>query len=129
MVAALRSLVVSLLLALAVSGCYMKPVRHLASDVALVQVGKSTKEDVTIFLGEPDDIAQDQEGRELWHYRDKNTNLLQKTPMVGSRFGSPEIIHVVVSFTGGVVSSCDFSLSDADDMSWAKDFSWQENKK
>jgi len=129
MVAALRFLALSLLLIITSAGCYMKPVRHLASDVALVQVGKSTKEDVTIFLGEADDVAQDKDGRELWHYRDKNTNLLQKTPLVGKSFGSPELIHVVVAFTGGVVSSCDFSLSDADDLSWAKDFSWQENKK
>lgn len=129
MAAALRSFVLFLLTALALSGCYMKPVRHLASDVALIQVGKSTKEDVTIFLGEPDDVAQDKEGRELWHYRDKNTNLLQKTPMVGSTFGAPEYTHVVVAFSSGVATACDLSLSDADDLSWAKDFSWQEKKK
>ena len=129
MAAVLRYFLLPLLLSIGLVGCYMKPVRHLASDVALVQVGKSTKEDVTIYLGEADDIAQDKEGRELWHYRDLNTNLLQKAPLVGKSFGSPEIVHVVVTFTGGLVSSCDFSLSDADDLSWAKDFSWQENKK
>lgn len=129
MTAVLQSFVFVTLAMFTLAGCYMKPVRHLAADVALVQVGKSTKEDVVIFLGEPDDQAQDQQGRELWHYRDKNTNMLQKTPVVGSTFGAPEFIHVVVTFTNGLVSSCDFSLSDADDLSWAKDFSWQEKKK
>ena len=114
---------------LGLSGCYMNQVRHLAADVALVQVGKSTKEDVTVFLGEPDDRGQDREGREVWHYSEKNTSMLEKTPVLGKTFGSPELTHVVVTFSDGVVVSCNFSQSDADDLSWAKDFSWQETGK
>lgn len=114
---------------LGLSGCYMNQVRHLAADVALVQVGKSTREDVTVFLGEPDDRGQDREGREVWHYSEKDTSLLEKTPVLGKTFGSPEFTHVVVTFSDGVVVSCNFSQSDADDLSWAKDFSWQETGK
>jgi hypothetical protein len=56
-------------------------------------------------------------------------SLLQKTPLLGSKLGSPEFNQVVVTLTSGVVSACDYSYSDEDDMDWAKDFSWQEKKK
>ena len=119
-----------LFLALSIfSGCYTKPVRHLASDIALLQVGKSTREDVVVFLGEPDEQQELGEGVQKWLYREKNMSLLQKTPLVGSRIGAPEFNQVVVTLRNGVVSACDYSYSDEDDMDWAKDFSWQEKKK
>jgi hypothetical protein len=110
-------------------GCYITPVRHLAADIALLQIGKSTREDVTVFLGDPDEQQDMGDGVQKWLYRDKNISLLQKTPLVGSKFGSPEFNQVVVTIRNGVVSSCDYSYSDEDDMDWAKDFSWQEKKK
>jgi hypothetical protein len=119
-----------LFLALSIfSGCYTKPVRHLASDIALLQVGKSTREDVVVFLGEPDEQQELGEGVQKWLYREKNMSLLQKTPLVGSKIGAPEFNQVVVTLRNGVVSACDYSYSDEDDMDWAKDFSWQEKKK
>jgi len=119
-----------LFLALSIfSGCYTQPVRHLASDIALLQVGKSTREDVVVFLGEPDEQQELGEGVQKWLYREKNMSLLQKTPLVGSKIGAPEFNQVVVTLRNGVVSACDYSYSDEDDMDWAKDFSWQEKKK
>lgn len=121
-----------LILVLALStlgGCYTKPVRHLASDIALLQVGKSTREDVVIFLGDPDEQQELGEGVQKWLYKDKNMSLLQKTPLLGSRFGSPEFNQVVVTLRNGVVSACDYTYSDENDMDWAKDFSWQKKKK
>jgi hypothetical protein len=110
-------------------GCYTKPVRHLASDIALLQVGKSTREDVIVFLGDPDEQQEVGEGVQKWLYKDKNISLLQKTPLIGSKLGSPEYNQVVVTLRNGVVSACDYSYADEDDMDWAKDFSWQEKKK
>ena len=118
------------LLALSIlGGCYTKPVRHLASDIALLQVGKSTREDVIVYLGDSDEQQELGEGVQKWLYKDKNISLLQKTPLVGSRFGSPEFNQVVVTLRNGVVSALDYSYSDEDDMHWNNDFSWQEKKK
>ncbi|MBU1564785.1 MAG: hypothetical protein KJ630_04055 [Proteobacteria bacterium] len=111
------------------AGCYNKPVRHLASDIALLQVGKTTQEDVVIFLGDPDEQQDIGEGVQKWLYKDKNMSLLEKTPLLGSRLGSPEFNWVVVTFRNGIVSACDYSYSDEDDMDWTKDFSWQKKKK
>ena len=46
----LLCLVVSLMLLV---GCQSKPVRHLASDAALIKAGTSTRQDVIRLLGEP----------------------------------------------------------------------------
>ncbi len=110
-------------------GCYTTPVRHLASDVALLQVGTSTKEDVIIYLGEADEQQDMGDGVQKWLYKEKNVSLLQRTPLVGSKLGSPEYNRVVVTLKNGIVSACDYGHSDEDDMDWAKDFSWQEKKK
>lgn len=114
-----------LLLTLGVSGCYIKPVRHLSSDVALLKVGVSTKEDVVVFLGEPDDQEVVGEGTEKWLYRDKNSSFLEKAPLVGKHIGAPAYHQVVVTLRNGIVAGCVYSLTDEDDLDWAKDFSWQ----
>jgi len=115
-------------LACYLSGCYTTPVRHLASDIALLQVGKSSKEDVIVYLGEPDEQVDLGEGTQKWLYREKKTRFFQKTPLVGSKFGSPEVNQVVVTLRNDVVSACDYSYSDEGDRGWAKEFSWQEKK-
>ena len=112
-----------------VSGCYITPVRHLASDVALLQVGKTTSEEVIVFLGDPDEQHDLGDGMQKWLYKEKDVGLLQRTPWIGSKLGSPEIRQAVITLKNGVVSSCDYSYSDEDDMGWKKDFSWQEKKK
>ena len=63
MVAKLCSFFLVLTLLAGISGCYINPVRHLASDAALLKVGESTKEDVLVFLGEPD---EQQESARVW---------------------------------------------------------------
>lgn len=118
-----------LLLALvAISGCYSTPVRHLAADVALLKVGESTEEDVLIFLGAPDEQQELAAGVEQWLYNDKHMTLLEKAPLVGKRIGSPEYRQVVVTIKNKIVTEVVYSSSDADDLGWADDFPWQENK-
>jgi hypothetical protein len=112
-----------------ISGCYTTPVRHLASDVSLLKVGQSTEEDVLIFLGEPDEQQELGAGVEKWLYKDKEMSFLEKTPLVGKRLGSPEYRQVVVTITNNIVTEVVYSSSDADDMDWADDYSWQEKKK
>ena len=109
-----------------IAGCYNKPVRHLASDVALLKVGVSTEEDVLVFLGEPDEQQELGEGVETWLYRDKQMTMLEKAPLVGKRLGSPEYKVVMVTITNKIVTKVLYSSSDADDMDWADDYPWQE---
>ena len=118
-----------LLLALvALSGCYNTPVRHLAADVALLKVGESTEEDVLIFLGAPDERQELAGGEEKWLYNDTHMTFLEKAPLVGKRIGSPEYRQVVLTLKNKIVTEVVYSSSDADDLGWADDFSWQENK-
>lgn len=111
-----------------ISGCYNKPVCHLASDVALLKVGQSTEEDVLIFLGEPDEQQEVREGVAKWLYRNKYMTTLEKAPLVGKRLGSPEYQLVVVTITNDIVTDVIYTATDADDMDWADDYHWQEKK-
>jgi hypothetical protein len=123
-----RSFLLLLMMSLVVSGCYNKPVRHLVSDVALLKVGESTQEDVLVFLGDPDEQEVLSDGSQKWRYSDKDTSLIQKTPMVGTYFGAPEYQQLVVTIKNGIVTECVFSASDEDDTDWVDDYSWQEEK-
>lgn len=121
--------VMSLLSIFLFTGCYTEPVRHLASDVALLKVGTSTKEDVLIYLGNPDDQQDLGGGMEKWLYEDTDTTLLEKTPVLGKHIGSPERRRAIVTFVNNIVTECIYSSSDEDDMDWSKDYSWQEKTK
>lgn len=124
-----KSLSALLLVAIVgLSGCYNRPVRHLASDVALLKVGTSTQEDVLVFLGEPDEQQTVSEGVERWLYLKEDKTLFEKTPFVGKHIGSPQYSRVVVTLTRGIVSECVFSVTDEDDFDWTDDFDWQEKK-
>lgn len=126
MVATIRYVLLALVLLAGVSGCYVDPVRHLASDAALLKVGESTREDVLIYLGEPDEQQEVGEGAEKWLYREKEMSFMEKTPLVGKHIGSPEYHVVVVTLRNGIVTDCIYSSSDEDETGWAKDFSWQK---
>ena len=54
-----------------------KSVRHLASDVALVTPGITTKEEVLTYLGPPNAEYEVAEGGVLWVYYDEKKDLLQ----------------------------------------------------
>lgn len=112
-----------------ISGCYTTPVRHLAADVSLLKIDESTAGDVLVFLGPPDEQQDQGDGVEKWVYKDTEMSLLEKTPLIGKRLGSPEYRQVVVIITNNIVSDIVYSASDEDDLDWADDYSWQEKKK
>lgn len=123
------SFFIILVLLFSISGCYSKPVRHLASDIALIKVGTSTEEDVEIFLGEPDEKQELDGGVVKWLYIDKNQTLMQKTPLIGKQIGAPVFHRAVVTLQGGIVTDTTYSVSDEDEMDWTDDYSWQVKKK
>ena len=111
------------------TGCYNKPVRHLSSDAAMLEIGKSSNEDVLIYLGDPDEQDVVADGVEKWLYKKKDMSLLERIPFAGRFIGSPEYSQVVVTIDHGIVTDVGFSQSDEDDLDWADDYSWQEKKK
>ena len=68
-------------------------------------------------------------GVEKWLYKDTEMSLLEKTPLIGKRLGSPEYRQVVVTITNNIVSEVVYSSNDDDDLDWADDYSWQEKNK
>lgn len=124
--AKLCSFLLLLALLAGLSGCYTNPVRHLASDAALLKVGESTQQDVLVFLGEPDEQQTVGEGEEKWLYRDKEMTVLEKTPLIGKRIGTPVYHYLVVTLRHGIVADCVYSSTDKDDMDWAKEISRQK---
>ncbi len=123
-----RFLVLAFVMTVMVSGCYNKPVRHLASDVSLLKIGESTQEDVLVYLGDPDDLQELGNGTQKWIYRDQKSGFFEKTPLVGGYVGSPEDRQVEVILQDGIVVERSFTAYDEDDLNWSKDFSWQEKE-
>ncbi|OGQ95364.1 MAG: hypothetical protein A2521_06895 [Deltaproteobacteria bacterium RIFOXYD12_FULL_57_12] len=110
-----NGLIVFLLIALsaAVVGCFRhEPVRHLASDAGLVVPGKTTRQDVLVFFGEPDERQTLASGEEVWIYSQVRKSLMRKTPMVGNRLGSEEYDVVNISLAGDLVTSCVYRMLD-----------------
>lgn len=86
-------------------GC-SAPVRHINSDVCLVQQGNSPKE-VMAVLGPPNLKKQTAAG-ELWTYYSAKESPLKRTPGVNLLFGTVSYDVVHVSFVNNVVSNCQY---------------------
>ena len=125
MPAMFRPLILILLATFTLSGCYNKPVRHLASDAALVEVGVSGQEDVLTFLGEPDEQFVLDDGAEKWIYTEYERSKLKNAPVVGRYFGQPNSGTVMVLIKDNVVTECKYG-AQLQDSSWANDFDWQK---
>lgn len=121
-----RYLILLLASAFLLSGCYTKPVRHLASDVVLIKVGESDREEVLTYLGEPDEQEVLAAGVEKWIYKEEEHSALKKAPMVGRYFGAPDYGTVTIVFKGDIVVECLYGEYDHEELDWADDFEWQE---
>ncbi len=116
------------LVSLFVSGCYNRPVRHLASDVSLIKVGQSNREDVLVYLGEPDVQRMVSATLEEWVYVEEKESLYQQAPVVGKAFSADGYNKIVVTLDGELVVGCRFSAFEKDELDWSDDFSWQKKK-
>ncbi|MBU0674369.1 MAG: hypothetical protein KJ950_06985 [Proteobacteria bacterium] len=97
-----------------ISGCGLgTPVRHLSSDVCLVLPEKTSREQVQVYLGDPDQIQRPGSGAEVWIYMKVNRDLVRNMPLVGDSLGSQDYEVVTVTFDGELVSTCVYrQLSD-----------------
>lgn len=101
---------VCVVLFMGMAGCAKKNVRHLASDVCLVDPEKTTKDEVLSYLGQPDERYEMAEGGETWIYHDVKKTLLQGTPYIGDRIGDKKYEMVKVMFAGDIVRTCVYRL-------------------
>ncbi|MCI5142189.1 MAG: hypothetical protein D3909_10820, partial [Candidatus Electrothrix sp. ATG1] len=103
------------------AGCSSKPVRHLASDAALVQPGKSTRQDVVRYLGHPDRHRTLSPGVEEYVYYNERKGFLGGLPFVGQMIDPDSYEMILVTLNGDVVTDCEFLLHIDDDQDWATD--------
>ncbi len=120
-------LIVILLVFLALpTACSYKPVRHLASDAALIKAGKSTREDVLRYLGEPDSRRTVGPNEEEYLYAETQKGALGGMPLFGKLVDPASQEMVIITLKGGLVSSCEFRLLRKDDQAWRKDAEWEK---
>ena len=103
------------------AGCSTKPVRHLASDAALVEPGKSTRQDVVRYLGTPDRQRSVSPGVEEYIYYNEQKGFIAGLPLVG-RLADPKSYEMIqVTLDGDTVTDCDFLIHKEEDEDWALD--------
>jgi len=122
-------LLILLLHVLGLGGCAETPTRHLVSDVAMIRVGDTSREEVVQLMGEPDAKRMLTEDTEEWVYYEEDRSVLQSAPFVGGVFGSNGYSMVLVTFAGKIVKTCHYRGYDEGEFGWQDDYSWQEIKK
>ncbi len=96
-------------------GCARKTVRHLASDVGLVNPGTTTKQEVLTYLGQPDEEYKSAGTTILWVYYEARKSMLRDTPYVGDKFGEETYEIVKVTFNGDIVQEVDYRTMSEED--------------
>lgn len=123
----MRSILFILLaLVMVLTGCYSKPVRHLASDASLIEPGVSTKKDVLLYLGEPNGQRMVSPGVEEYVYFEEQRDTLGRVPFIGSWIGAEGYEMIIVTLKNEVVTDCQFRTFNEADKAWVDDFTWQE---
>lgn len=107
-------------------GCHSKPVRHLASDAALIQVGQSTRQDVIRLFGEPNGHRTVSPGMEEYIYSEDLQGLFGNMPVVGKWLGPEGYEMILITLKGDKVADCEFRTFKKSDRSWMEDFTWEE---
>lgn len=111
-----------------VAGCSSKPVRHLASDAALIKPGQSTRQDVSRYLGKPDVRRTLSPGIEEYVYHQDRKGAFGRMPVVGGWIDPKSYEMISVTLDGDLVTHCEFLIRKAGDKDWENDFTWEELK-
>ncbi len=110
------------------SGCYTKPVRHLASDAALIKAGQSSRQDVLRYLGEPNGHRSLSPGVDEYVYYEDRKDGVGKVPLVGDWIDPDGYEMILITLDGDLVTRCEFRVFKEDDQAWVDDFTWEELK-
>lgn len=117
---------ITLLLFMAMPGCYNRSVRHLTSDVGLIKVGETTRQEALALLGDPDAMRTVDETTEEWTYHEEDRSMLQKAPLVGGAFSSKGYRTVVLTLHGDIVTGARYGAYDKGEFDWKDDYKWKD---
>ena len=119
-------LLITVLLCLAMAGCYNHPVRHLGSDVGLIKAGETTRQEVLSLLGDPDSTRMVSATTEEWMYQEEDKSLLQQAPVVGGAFSAKGVKTVVLTLNGDIVTAARYGDYSKGEFDWKDDCKWQK---
>lgn len=108
-----KKLLLCCLMAVLVSGCVHRPVKHLASDAALIKPESSTKTDVLTYLGNPDSRQESGPGPEQWFYYGEERTTMQRTIGIGKWFGPRRVNRIIITFDGETVTDIQYNASES----------------
>lgn len=114
-----------LLAILLLAGCSSKPVRHLASDAALIQSGKTTLTEVQQYLGEPKGVREISPGVKEYVYSEDTISFWGKMPVLGSMVGPSGYEMIILTVQDEVVKSVVFRNFNEKDREWVKHYNWE----
>ncbi|HEJ84246.1 MAG TPA: hypothetical protein ENO25_06720 [Desulfobacteraceae bacterium] len=119
-------ILIGLTLLLFLSGCYTKPVRHLASDASLIKSGESTRQEVLQYLGEPNGRRTVGPGVEELVYYEGKRNLLRRSPVIGAMMDDQGYELLIITLTGNLVTNSEFRIFKKGEMDRFEGFTWDE---
>lgn len=108
-----KKLLLICLTAALVSGCVHRPVKHLASDAALIKPETSTKTDVLTYLGNPDSRQESGPGPEQWFYYGEERSSIGRTLGIGQWFKPKRVNRIIITFDGEAVSDIQYNASES----------------
>lgn len=98
------------------TGCFRhEPVQHLAADASLLTPGKSSRQDVLTYLGEPIEKQLQGDNTEVWIYNQVRKSMLRKTPYVGGKIGTEEYDILSVTFKADTVLGVTYRMVPEND--------------
>ena len=101
-------------------GCTSKPVRHLASDAALIQPGVTTVAEVHQYLGEPGSVREVGPGLREYIYTEDVETFWGKVPVANRVAPGGGYETLVVSLQDDVVRGVVFRKFNEKDPDWVK---------
>ena len=113
-------------LLLLLSGCYNKPVRHLASDASLIKPGESTRVDVLQYLGEPNGHRNIGTGIEEYVYYEGKRSLLRRSPVIGAMMDDEGYEMLIITLSDDLVTDSEFRTYKKGEMDRFEGFTWDE---
>ncbi|MCL2340326.1 MAG: hypothetical protein FWC49_01325 [Proteobacteria bacterium] len=125
-----RPLVVLVCTLILLGGCGSKqPVRHLASDAALIKPGQTTVKEMQKYLGEPDGRREVAPGVSEYVYHEERQGIFGSMPVLSSVTGPAGYEMIVVTVSNDIVTNCEFRNFSRTDSSWRNDFTWDQEVK
>ena len=106
--------------------CSSTPVRHLASDAALIRPGETTLSELHQFLGEPKGVREVSPGVKEYVYSEDLKNFWDKMPVLDRMLGAEGYEMLIVTVKDDVAQKAVFRNFSEKDSAWVRDYTWEE---